>query len=1101
MSKQATLQAIKSRKEGELNGTYSAAPLIMTTDDSNPSFFVHTLGGKQFSVPRKIPLKSDISLNGDRKSNEFFRSIKCLDQEGNIMMDKLNQIKQYLDMIKDKTSPILLKELSIWNFGDLYKEIKYPVTLDLIKEYFFKHFEQEGRCNNIFWPRHGDFTGYVVNEELASHDCGFDPDLVHIKSPSDKIDPLAHGPMKPTDILFPKLNTPITWDSATLVSMGYPPGCEITAKCTRSALNTKSEWDVTVTCCDSKGQCVKVTSADIFKSRGGGGWDRINTQKLKIKNFDDMNKGNAFKSLMQKKGAKANPDNKLILLALTFIKSFGDNSFDMVQRALAILGVPTTIYTCDFTLFLSSITAMTESGTVLTTNHREAPDLPTGNFSRRFRATELQPIHELESIFSSCLFENNAYLKMLINLYNDARERDIKSVQIKLGGEIKHTNLWFLVTIIRSIKEMIDKHHEIFEVFKRLSIIQAPAPAQAQAPPLQVWRDNKQLILQLLKSYCKIVFPFVKKNGVWTVFSQSSLTSSSPTAPQGNDIMIGLIGDCSGLIHANKEMLNIKMLDVLSENGKHLNIGKINMQQYALLIIKNFAVADDEKLPDITRQISSDGGGGGASQGGGRYRTCDSIKTGGMEPPVSKKQKRTDPEEEDKAATLIQNTVRRQQAIRKLRSAADAADAADAAAESQALEASTSIFNADEFKAKIMKLIEELKQTQRSQQSEPDSYAENGFSPKALFEPAPAETAEAYLNTEMRCNSTILVVIRISALLSQILKLLSYMTTSMGYIGGSDEAEIIDLLQRQHNECIAAAELIKLMNVNIIEQIVGIIRGPMTLENMLSNPPNVPSLGVIGFLYDNIDQCRNLIIDQLQELDINPSSDTIEFAVSSLNLDIYNKIKENYPHKNGEYNMDPSLFYENIKNIAYNVFLNHEYLLPLDCNHPFLNMCIRHLTSESEVEVGSISSSMGNTQPLAYSPESSQDLRSPYLESQGETQPRWPFSKSIERSTITPKQLNIPEGWQAEWLDMPAGGLAGGLAGGPGGSSTRSRRRKHRRNNRRTQHTNKHKRPSSSQNTNRGATTIKHRKSYRKHQNTVKRRKNRRHHYTNRTEK
>ena len=58
-----------------------------------------------------------------------------------------------------------------------------------------------------------------------------------------------------------------------------------------------------------------------------------------------------------------------------------------------------------------------------------------------------------------------------------------------------------------------------------------------------------------------------------------------------------------------------------------------------------------------------------------------------------------------------------------------------------------------------------------------------------------------------------------------------------------------------------------------------------------------------------------------------------------------------------------------------------------------------------------------------------------------------------------------------------------------GGSSTRTRR-KLARNHRRTQYTNKHKR--SSKVTKRA--TIKHRKSYRKHNRTVKRRKSRRHH-------
>jgi hypothetical protein len=509
------LENLAGRTQRSLNDKYSTNITMSTMTSADSNHFIHRLSdpngnqiGNQLNVPRRIMLKTQILLGAQQTSPvEFFRQLGCLDSTGTyILMDKVNQVKQALDIVKDGTAMALLKKLNIWLFNQIWEHIRYPETLNLLKEYFFKHFESEGRCNNVFWPRHGDYTGYVLPEELASHDCGFDPELVHIKGMTDKLDPLSHGTIKNTDVIFPKKGVTITWDSSTLESLGYPPGCEITAECINADVGTHSQWDISVTCANVTGEHIRMNSSGIFKIDPAG--NVLNKLKTKmIETLEDTIKGNAFKGLTQKE-EKDTPNNKLIFMGLVFNKSFGDNGFDMVQRTLAMLGVPTTNYTCDFTLFLSSITAMTESGAVLTTNHREEPGLPTGNLSIRFRARELPPTQELASIFDSCLFENNAYLQMLKRLYNETLTRRPQSIRIKLGGATHDVNPWFLVTIIETIEVMMLNHQQIKGVFMTLQMV-------STLPITQEWITHKQYILQLLKSYCKIVFPFVLKNGEW----------------------------------------------------------------------------------------------------------------------------------------------------------------------------------------------------------------------------------------------------------------------------------------------------------------------------------------------------------------------------------------------------------------------------------------------------------------------------------------------------------------------------------------------------------------------------------------------------------
>ena len=1083
------LQAIARNKQSELNNKYQQVQHItMKTDITGDlAHFIHKLHnehnvvvGPDLRVPLKFMLDPEL-LQGE--ANTFFTNLGCLNADRTINMLQVNKIKQSLDTVKDGTAMALLKKLKIWDFGRIWEHIRYPETLNSLKEYFFEHFKKQGMCNTVFWPRHGNFPGYV-SPELGMVDCGFDPELVHVKSMTAELDPLSHGSIKNIDVIFPRVGITITWDSSTLEALGYPPNCQITAKCTSAHVGQHSDWDISVTCANSSGQRILMDSTGIFKlGPTGAKTDKIET-KL-IKTFEDTIKGNAFKGLTQK-GEKETPNTLLIFMGLVFNKSFGDNGFGLVQRALAILGVPVTIFTCDSVLFDTIMTSMTESGGVFTTNHREEPGLPTGNLSTRFRATELLPLQELQSIFDSCLFENNAYLQTLKNLYNDALTRSPQSIRIKLGGATHEVNLWFLVTIIDTIEEMIRNHRAIMDVFIELQMV-------TTSPITQEWRTHKQYILQLLKSYCKIVFPFVKKNGEWNVFCQSSLISKFPASRQGEHAQIStLMRSCEVHNTANKEALTRKMNDILRRNTKPISVVKLNMQQYALIVKNKFDIADNTSLP--------------AQRGGGRNKRRDNIKIGGMKKSHSPDQsppptgsKRTDYSPPPLGA-VVPAVVPTEQ--KKNRPPLLPQEEEDVEINTRA----KTLFNIDSFKFDMKTII-----IPECSPRSPESNSEMEFSPKAFCE---NETV----------NREIFLLIQLSDFLSHMLKLVSYIITSgiivtnaaAGGGAAAAEPEAGQELVLQYGKCVTAMQYYQRIYgrepPNILWGLAAFL--DHSLATMMSK---VPPSDVLGHLYSNIKEGYDLVIEKLENAGINPSSDTIEFAITSFNLYIREHLHNPGQNFANEYNQsqrgdlqgipgadedvmnslsltDDSL-YENIKNIAYNLFLNHEYELPLICTTPLFRQYFAELIGESKfnITLHVAGYSLGIVAPADIpeavvnpgaeaagrggDPITAAQANQQYDGYNGEPNPFLLLTQSSEgspaRSSQSGDDYGNDSGDSAPTVISPSR---------TGGSSARSRR-KLRRNHRRTQYTNKHKRSSKH-------ATIKHRKSYRKHHRTIKRRNN-----------
>jgi len=1091
------LQGLARTKNILLDGKYSTNLTMSTTTSADSNHFIHRLTapngvqiGDMLNVPKRISLKPEISLGTTTiTAADFFGQLGCLDTTRSyILMDNVNQIKQALDTVKDGTAIALLKKLKIWDFGQTWQYIRYPDTLNLLKEYFFKHFEREGRCNNVFWPRHGDYTGYVLPDELASHDCGFDPELVHIKGMTDKLDPLSHGTIKNTDVIFPTGDKTITWDSSTLESLGYPRGCEITAKCNSAAVSQHSNWDISVTCANSsRDRIILMNSSGIFKLNPNGGVPVYRLQTKIINTLEDTIKGNAFKGLTQK-GEKDTPNNQLIFMGLVFNKSFGDNGFDMEQRALAMLGVPTTIYTCDFTLFLSSITAMTESGAVLTTNHREEPGLPTGNLSTRFRATELQPSQELRSIFDSCSFENNAYLQMLKNMYNDALARRPPSIQIKLGGARHEVNLWFLVTIIDTIEVMIRNHQQIIALFTGLQMVTTD-------PIDPEWRTHKQYILQLLKSYCKIVFPFVIKNGEWNVFCQSSLISKFPAPRPGKHAQIStLIQSCQALNLANKDALTNKMNEVLRRNEKPISVVKLNMQQYALIVKNKFTIADNARLNSYQIPAPAQGG-------GGRNKRRDNIKIGGMfptrpdnsPPPTGYKRADYSPPHQSSAVPLAPPVAHQKKSKQHL-----------PPQEEKDKELNTSakiLFEIDAFVVYIQSLSQS--QIPASSPRSPKSNSEMGFSPRAFCEDEPG-------------NRIIFLLIKFSDVLSHILKLVSYIITSgindtdaaAGGGAAAPEPEAEPEIDLQYSKCKTAMQ-------DFQSIYGGENQHPLWgLAAFLDSRPEIlkqtHNSDVLVHLYSNIKEGYDLVIQKLKDSGINPSSDTIEFAITSFNGTIRVQLQNPARDFVNRYNqhqrrllqlipgadeavmnslsLDVESLYENIKNIAYNLFLNHEYELPLICSEYLFTKCLEELIGESVINItleagdslGTVA--QGARPEVVVGPGPTAPVLNP-RDNQSLVGVPNVWESSLSPDSIMGRSDGVSAG--ESFPDVDSDSLPGIVSPTRGASSARSRR-KLRRNHRRTQYTNRHKRSAKSTK----HATIKHRKSYRKHNRTIKRRKN-----------
>jgi hypothetical protein len=128
----------------------------------------------------------------------------------------------------------------------------------------------------------------------------------------------------------------------------------------------------------------------------------------------------------------------------------------------------------------------------------------------------------------------------------------------------------------------------------------------------------------------------------------------------------------------------------------------------------------------------------------------------------------------------------------------------------------------------------------------------------------------------------------------------------------------------------------------------------------------------IAELMEQIERDISIILGVLNHNNINPSMDTIEFAVSRLNFDIFYRCVLGFNEFNSFYvtlqrnnndlfpyittlhiNDDLSsliYLYENIHNIAYNIIYNHEYFLPFDCKDVFETM-ITYLKAETSINI------------------------------------------------------------------------------------------------------------------------------------------------------
>jgi hypothetical protein len=994
---QERLSEIKRQKQSEL---YRIQPHTLNAVIDNDNFtFTAVPGGVSKTVPKKITIKSEIRVGtAQPQAVDFFRNIGCIVNGDSIDMMKLNQIKQYLDMIKDGTSSNLLKKLKVFSFTEdprVIPNVTYPNTLDAIKEYFNEHYKKEGKLSSVFWPRHGEYSFYLRDSEIAFHDCGFKPSVCIVKGPSDYIDPLAHGPFQPaTDLVFPRGGTTIVWTSDMLQTIGYPAGCSITAT-NIAQLGQAPKWNIDIVCQNSDSRLkVRIDNSGIYTAATLGGALTKGITGIKgVTNLEQMTKGNAFKSYIQKEASGAatiKDDMKLILLGLILIKSFGDNSFDITQRELLLYGFPTTIFTCDFTLFLSAITSGMESSAVLTTNTRPTPGGPTGNLSTRFSPIDLTPKQELDAIFESCMFENYQYLRMVVNLYNAERQRqNVPGILIKAGSENKTVNLWFLVTIIRAIKNNMLRHIQIYAEFVKLL-------PPGDVPPPQDWKDNKEKILQLLKCYCKIVFPFINKNGIWSVFAQTGLTSKDPqvTSPY----VSGFATPCQTHIQANKDSLKVAIDECLNilqhETGTVVSIGKINAQQYASLIDKHFrdtAKIDaktrmNAKLPDIP------------------VDSCDMFNLTTDNTII-----RIPEEAAARVGTMLAPVAAPVVGVAETEAAAApvvSADDADAMGAAPAVPVvadddaddmngpglSSTIPRGGAGSPKRIRrditipskeLARYIQGIHKKDEITYERLVSAGFPPKTLSGHHLSSTLDEHIE-EQRLNFKIIVVIMLH----------NYLSNVMIWINKKITSDIAAAYDAQPGAASAAMrvdtteiEIQKLRCKEIFDALSKLIRQAQDISSLF----NVEEMAFLrniveGFkhfdpspsveLMEEIEGMISIISQVLNSTNINPSMDTIEFAVSRLNFDIYYRCVKNRGafihfyvdlqrarkvdldyitklHTGKVASVDLSFyiyFYENIHNIAYNVFYNHEYFLPFDCEREFEEMLLV-LQNETTIDI------------------------------------------------------------------------------------------------------------------------------------------------------
>ena len=1101
----------------------------INTSLNDHNYFVHSvtmnnsIPEDRLSVPRKIQIKMQCVINsmGRMDPHSFFDSIGCLvkDEPSLIDMLKLNIVKQYLDMIKDGTSPVLMRQLMgtfLTEQGINVAVLRYPVTLDAIKEYFNKHYNEEGKLHKVFWARNAEFPGFTELLNTPSiHDCGFKPgDRNGVVGPSTGIDPLAQGKVKERDILFPTTGSSITWSDITLQSLGYPPGCSITAtNSDGGGVGEKVNWAIEVVC--------SVGNMRV-KANDSGIWNVITGKPISIKGIatiQELKQGNTFKSYIQSQTNSGDAKNLpllLILLALVFIKSFGDNSIDLTQRSAQLIeDLLAIIFTCDFTLFLS---AMTWGGMAVLTTNAPDMDLPgrTGNLSTLFLPRELAPGEEIDDIFKSCRAENEKYLTMLKHVY--AENTPTRTVKIKIGGETKDIHLWFLHIIIKAIETCMENHLSILRMFRNII-------GQLNKND---WFSKKNDILSLFKSYCKIVFPFVAIDStVWRVFAIPTLISNSP---RPNVDLQDFITQCQEKIDENKNSLKpqIKLfIDEIATKGKHISIKTINLQQLAILIGKYAIPIKDFEVPTLEGAVAAVG-----EQGGGRNRNYN--LTGGMDP-NPKRQKLPPPvalplpvavapppaaaaaaeeeeeeEEEEEQQEEEAGAGAEEEEEEEAGAGAGAEGAEGAAAKQQQLE---------EQEALAVQSTAEFTSIMRNIMAFFGNFEQNtGVDPQPEI---------LYLFYEIKKPVYTLILILVSSCLSQLLKYLSLLITepgpstdftaasaAAGAAGDGDDAAAA-VAAKTYQMSILTATRDKIGNIvneyktlkmlHNIEGEVNVLDNLVRVMNELNGKINGNNKLNLACLYSIFENTNENITGFLLANDIIPSSDTLVFAMSRLNLSIFyncvidvtsgnpdnfhtmyitaqtNKDYSEYiPIKlhigkitPGDYSFYEE-YYSLMKNIAYNVFYTFEYLLPLSCDEHFgamrsqliegfkisieVPMTVEYGLQHVIMAVPNVDDLLSQASSSLSSPSSSPSPAGGYV------------------PTIAPNG-SVPRG-------VPSGRAGGGAGGGFwGGSSTRTRRRRNL--SRRTQYTNKkNKRSSKSTKHN----TIKHRKSYRKHNRTIKRR-------------
>ena len=874
------------------------------------------------NTPRYIELKPDILVKSGISALEFFNRLGVIYITSNgqryIDMNLLNRIKQYLDMLKDGTSVVLLKLLKIWEFGAIHAHITYPATLDDIKSYFFQYYENKGMITKLFWARHGKIDNPLLDMKAFAVDCGsggehFNPLAATLFSIFNKIDPLQHGGMATGDVLFPGQNITIVIDSDTLVSMGFPRGCEIKIMCTDVVNDSKGKlrptWTIEVICANHAGNfVVKLDDGAIYKIGVGGMWKKILD---KIHGFDGANKGNTVKKLMQKEADLKSPDNMLLMLALCIIKSWGDNSFDMVQRIMHLLGIKPllNVLTCDFTLFLSIITALLGSS-ILTTSHRDEPDLPSGNVSIIFTPRILTFQEQLLDLQKSANFENMEYLKLLKSVI-DERAGLGGFVNAKIGGEIKKVPLLFLITIAQTVVEMMKVHEQCVEIFRlristndaAIAAAAAPAAPAAAAPAAALAITESTVILEGLKLLHIIVFPFVKKNGSWNILALPNITPTirdtlfdTTTTPTEKAQIVQLVRALKDELktHITRDAFTADITRPIK-----------TLTDYTTQLSKKLA-DEPRKVPGIQScRIDLAPFGFNFVQapaaGGGKMNTMNKIggtkrKPPSLMPPKISGKGETDAIEAIEAIKAIEAMEYQKKRVTATEIMLQVEQNIQLAKDATYTDAHSQKHNNHTITDHRHKQLSTMKRSAGEPTGEPIVESQFGI-PNALFvfaEQSIKDDGDYIIFPEMFCNFYILFFIYLSSAFSHILKMLSsisFQPRGLERDARDESTAQIDLAFNSHQQKLKST-------LNDLEQLLysgigsGVIlaRSPFSdiftqLESIFYTKPITTELA--GSLYEIVDSRSKSVVKFLESLGYGNSSETLEVAVSDFNLRVF----------------------------------------------------------------------------------------------------------------------------------------------------------------------------------------------------------------------